>query len=77
MGVAEDAAGQQFGVLADLRFRIQATARVVEIDVLLGIETTVLGRTEAIDGASVAVFGIGPDELLMRGKLGRSRGRRA
>jgi hypothetical protein len=63
---------EQFGVLADLRFRIQATAGVVEIDVSLGIKPTVLGRAEAIHGAGVLVLGIGPDELRVRGDLGGS-----
>lgn len=72
MGIAEDAPGQQLGMLADLRFRVQASSGVVEIDVSQGIKPTVLGRAEPIHGAGVLVLGIGSDELSVRGELGGS-----
>src|SRR6187431_2454593 len=76
MGIAKDALGQQFGMLADLRQRIQASTRVIQIDVPLGVEASVLGRAEPIHGSGVLVLGIGPDELRMRGELGGNGRRR-
>ena len=70
MGITEDALSQQLGMLADLRQRIQASTRVVQIDVPLSVETSVLGRAEPIHGAGMLVLGIGPDELRMRGEFG-------
>jgi hypothetical protein len=49
MGIAEDVFVQQLRMFEHLRFRVKAAARVVEIRVLLIIETTVLACAQRVD----------------------------
>jgi len=58
MGIAEDMATEQLQVLPHLTFGIQSPASVVQIDVLLGIQASILRGTEGIKGSSGIKGGI-------------------
>jgi hypothetical protein len=62
MGIAEDMATEQFQVLPHLTFGIQSPASVVQIDVLLGIQASILRGAEGIKGSSGIKGGILPPE---------------
>ena len=53
MRVAEDPGAEQRLVLPELRLRVEPAARVVEVDLVLGIEPGVLARPERVDGVGV------------------------
>ncbi|MNC85050.1 hypothetical protein D3C83_06250 [compost metagenome] len=64
--VPEYAAGEHRGVLTQLRFRVQARARVVEIQVAGRVETSVLGGPQPVDMRGRRVVGIAVQELVER-----------
>jgi hypothetical protein len=50
MRIAEDVLVQQLRMFEHLRFRVKTSARVIEIDVLLIVETAVLARAQRVNG---------------------------
>ena len=52
MGIAEDMATEQLYVLPHLAFGIKSPTGVVQVDVLLGIQASILRGAEAIKGLS-------------------------
>ena len=69
MGIAEHLAVQQRFVLTDLRCGVQTAARVIELDVPLGIEPAVLGRAQRIEEPGRGVPGMRRQEPRVRGTL--------
>ena len=65
MRVAEDVCVEQPRVLRHLRFRMQAAAGVVEIDVMLVVQPAVLADTQGVDLVRARVLRIGGEELLV------------
>ena len=63
--IAEHAGAEQVLVFAELRFRVQGAARVVEVDLVELVEPRVLARPQRLDGVAVPVG------------VGREAGRRA
>ncbi len=66
MRVAEHAAGQQVGVLADLRLGVQTAAGVVEIDMPVAIEPAVVAFAQLVDRVGRCVLRISLDEPVER-----------
>ncbi len=64
-GIAEDAGAEHVRMLAELRFRVQGAACVVEVDLVELVEPRVLARPQRLDGVPVPVG------------IGREAGRRA
>ena len=65
MGVAEDMAAEQLGMFPHLAFGIKSPSGVVQIDMLLGIQTRILRGAEGIKG----VGGIERGKLLSECRL--------
>ena len=55
--VAEDVLTKQGRVVLHLRRGIQAAARVIKVDVLLGVEPTVLGRAQRVERGRFGIRG--------------------
>ena len=70
MRVAEDATVQQLGVFADLRLRMKSAARVVEVDMALGIEPPVFRSAQRVQRTRAFVLGIRLQERGVRRALG-------
>jgi len=52
MGIAEDMAREQFQVLPHLAFGIESSAGVIKVNLVLGIQTSILRVAEGIKGLS-------------------------
>ena len=66
MRVAEHAAGQQLGMLADLRLGVQTAAGVVEVDVPVAIEPAVVAFAQPVDRVGRCVLRMSLDEPVER-----------
>jgi len=64
--IAQDALLQELLVAADLRLRVQAAARVVEVDVAEAIEARVIGGAQLVDRHGGGEGGEPPQEVLIR-----------
>src|SRR4030095_9513162 len=65
MRIAEDVLVQQLRMFEHLRFRVKTSARVIEIDVLLIVETAVLARAQRVTGLRCGVVGILVEEFVV------------
>src|SRR5690606_13849260 len=76
VGVAEAVPLHPFGVRPDLRFGGQAAPRVVQVEVVLGVEVPVLGGPQPVEHGGVDVVGVGVEKRGLLRDRGRSRRRR-
>ena len=65
MRIAEDVFVELRRVLHHLRFRVQAAAGVVEIDVMLVVQPPVFANAERVELVGTGVLGAGGEELLV------------
>ena len=62
MWVAENVSVQQVSMVADLRLRVKAAARVIQIDVVPGIESAIVGGPQRVHRVRAVVLGMGLQE---------------
>ena len=62
MWVAENVPVQQVSMVADLRLRVKAAARVIQIDVAPGIESAIVGGPQRVHRVRAVVLGMGLQE---------------
>ena len=65
MRVAKDSRGQQFVVLADLRISVQPSASVIQVDMLLPVEPTIVTGAQSIEDSCPGIFRIALEKQVM------------
>ena len=65
MRVAEDVLIEERRMLENLRFRVQAAAGVIEVNVALVVQSSILAVAKRINRLSGRVFGKGGEKLLV------------
>ena len=71
--IAENAGAQQGEVLLELRFRMERTTGVIEVDLALRIQAPILGRAQLVQSRGLRIAGIAREEIRVRGLPRRLR----